>query len=906
MASYKDTTPSTFNPYIEQRPVEAMAKVGMYKQQRFDEGVKKIQESIDNVAGLDVVRDIDKQYLQSKLNQLGSQLSNVAGGDFSNFSLINSVNGMTNQIAKDPNVINAVSSATRYRKDLETIQGLKEKGEWAESNQLEYNKEVTNWYDSGDLNSSYKANVSPYVNVQEESQKIIKALAKDEYNIEVMQDPSSGKYYDIMTNQEVKELTPEKIQTALKTGLSPQAWRQLSLDGKLKYNNVSDQGFVNQLNDGYENRFNLLSERRSDLVNAEISAKNPADKLKLQNQIAQLDQMIKANQQEYDSVSSGFSSGDVDSAKAQFYTMDWMDNISQAFSSRSVNTTTKESPYFSVQMKKDQFALAQAKYDEQKRQNKRVNADKKKELELLEGNLNNTFTIPTDPKDTNKLVENSKIETDANITTANIERAKLAKRLGWDDTVRYVDVDGDGNYNPSVDTLNEEKGLTQFDRMMSVSERSNYTNVQPIDMDAMKDYLEVKRNADTSLFRENTIAQEVERQIPLDIDAIIPQEYVGRTWEGFTAAETAVLLGGFSKYKGSRLAMGMGGAGAVGYDTYDDERARRELNDQEYSLYENVYKNKEGQSLLLGNDYVKSAMNLLDEVEDVVEDINDRRDELEKELYLQTLPVPQGLSVGIDISDKVAKNKMQGIVATVVTAINEKGGYQGLDEKDAANLLKIEKGITSATVLTDSRELRVSGGSADDMNNVLIPLTDEQYDQVRGMFNIETESTPEVQYFNKNVLPRLLSTGPTVGERETWTTAAPEYSQIANTIVSESPTNTNFENGYFNNFDFPNVNLYEIAANLTTNDNPDSDDARYYWQLAFRSTTEVPSPKDPNVMMPNTTTFENQAFEKSVNKEQVATFLQKLDDAIIFRMINGRDITLEDIKDMTPKVQIPN
>ena len=58
--------------------------------------------------------------------------------------------------------------------------------------------------------------------------------------------------------------------------------------------------------------------------------------------------------------------------------------------------------------------------------------------------------------------------------------------------------------------------------------------------------------------------------------------------------------------------------------------------------------------------------------------------------------------------------------------------------------------------------------------------------------------------------------------------------------------------------------------------------------------------------MPSTTTFENQAFEKPVSKEQVATFLQKLDDAIIFRMINGRDITLEDIKDMAPKVQIPN
>lgn len=905
MASYKDTTPSTFNPYIEQRPVEAMAKVGMYKQQRFDEGVKKIQESIDNVAGLDVVRDIDKQYLQSKLNQLGSQLTNVAGGDFSNFSLVNSVNGMTNQIAKDPNVINAVSSATRYRKDLETIQGLKEKGQWAESNQLEYNKEVTNWYDSNDLNSSYSANVSPYVNVQEESQKIIKALAKDEYNIEVMQDPTTGKYYDIMTNQEVKELTPEKIQTALKTGLSPQAWRQLSLDGKLKYNNVGDQSFVNQLNNGYESRFTFLSEKRSDLVKAELGAKTPKDKLKLQQQIAKLDKMIEANQAEYDSISAGFGSGDVESAKAQLYTMDWMNNISQAFSSRSVKSTSKESPYFSVQMKKNQFALAQAKFREQKIQNRRVNADKKKELELLEGNLNNTFTIPADPKDTDEMFENSKVETDVKITKANIEREKLAKRLGWDDTIKYIDVDGDGSYDSRIDTLNEEEGLTQFDRMMSVSERSNYANVQPIDMDAMKDYLDVQRDADTSLFRENTIAQEVERQIPIDIDSIIPEEYVGRTWEGFSAAETAVLLEKFDKYSSIKeTSTGTNSVGIpMGYKTtvFDDERAQAELSPQEFALYTNVYRSNRG------NENAMAAADMTNQIRGTVEDINDRRDELEKELYLQTLPTPQGTSVGIDISDKVAKNKMQGIVATVVTAINEKGGYQGLDAEDATNLLKIEKGITSATILTDSRELRVSGGSADKMNNVLIPLTDEQYDQVRGMFNIETEATPEAAYFNQNILPRLLSTGPTVGERETWTTAAPEYSEnMFGKIVSESPTTTNFENGYFNNFDFPNVNLYEVAANITTNDDPKSDDAKYYFQLAFRNNKKIPSQTDPNVLVNSTEEYINMPFPNPVTKEQVTTFLQKLNDASIFEMLNGRNITQDDINQMTPEVKIPN
>ena len=91
MASYKDSPNLKFSPYVQTLPVEAMAKVGTYKQQRYDQGVQKIQQSIDNIAGLDIVRPEDKQYLQSKLNQLGSQLSSVAGGDFSNFALVNSV-----------------------------------------------------------------------------------------------------------------------------------------------------------------------------------------------------------------------------------------------------------------------------------------------------------------------------------------------------------------------------------------------------------------------------------------------------------------------------------------------------------------------------------------------------------------------------------------------------------------------------------------------------------------------------------------------------------------------------------------------------------------------------------------------------------------------------------------------
>ena len=62
MASYTDKIP-TFNPYVAQQPVDAMLKVGMYKQQKYEEGVKRIQNSIDNVSGLDIANPVQQKYL---------------------------------------------------------------------------------------------------------------------------------------------------------------------------------------------------------------------------------------------------------------------------------------------------------------------------------------------------------------------------------------------------------------------------------------------------------------------------------------------------------------------------------------------------------------------------------------------------------------------------------------------------------------------------------------------------------------------------------------------------------------------------------------------------------------------------------------------------------------------------
>jgi hypothetical protein len=128
MASFTDTQLPKFNPYVQQLPIEEMKQVGMYKQQQYDQGVQKIQGYIDNVAGMSVSRDVDKQHLQSSLTDLGSKLKTVAAGDFSNHQLVNSVGGMATSIVKDPIIQAAVSSTANDKQQLEEMEADKKKG----------------------------------------------------------------------------------------------------------------------------------------------------------------------------------------------------------------------------------------------------------------------------------------------------------------------------------------------------------------------------------------------------------------------------------------------------------------------------------------------------------------------------------------------------------------------------------------------------------------------------------------------------------------------------------------------------------------------------------------------------------------------------------------------------------
>lgn len=259
MASFTDSIPQ-FNPYVQQLPVEAMVQVGMQKQKQYDEGIQKIQTNIDNIAGLEVTRDVDKAYLQSKLNQLGNDLTTVAAGDFSNFQLVNSVNGMTNQIVRDPNVQNAVNSSAKRKKEYAFMEEARKKGELSPSNEYVFKLRDSDWVNSTELGKAYGASYTPYRDVKKKAMEAIKALHPklSELDIPFVMDSQgnidTSRIADAMIRQKIEGIDENQIKQAVYASLDAGDLNQLQIDGTYQFRGVSPEDLVNRAKLNYDNQ----------------------------------------------------------------------------------------------------------------------------------------------------------------------------------------------------------------------------------------------------------------------------------------------------------------------------------------------------------------------------------------------------------------------------------------------------------------------------------------------------------------------------------------------------------------------------------------------------------------------------------------------------------------------------
>jgi len=370
MASFTDMIPQ-FNPYVQQLPVEAMVQVGMAKQKAYEENVTKIQAEIDRVAGLDIMRGVDKEYLQSKMNALGNKLTLLAGGDFSNFQLANSVTGMAGQISKDKYVQNAVSSTAKYRKEVAKADALKKEGKWSINRQFDFDNEANRWLNDTNLETTFNGEFKEHRDV---NKKVLDVIGKLHPNIDIKDFPyvinKDGSidyetYASIMQKRGVKAVDEGQIKTAVNAVLDSDDYDELYSQGRYNYRGYGTKDLQDSATrsyevskKSYEEKLNLI-ERKLLTVKGEEQEELLKTKKYYENLLAD-EKMPGSLANSYKSALESIQTNP-DQARSTLYTRNWLDQIANGFAYREVQDEVLANPGWAAKMKAREFELQQIK-----------------------------------------------------------------------------------------------------------------------------------------------------------------------------------------------------------------------------------------------------------------------------------------------------------------------------------------------------------------------------------------------------------------------------------------------------------------------------------------------------------------------------------------------------------------
>jgi len=397
MASWTDAPQIAFNPYVQQVPTEAYVGVGMELQRRYDEGVQKIQSSIDRVAGLDIARDVDKKYLQSKLNELGTKLRTVAAGDFSNYQLTNHVAGMASSVGKDDNITNAVTATAKFRKELSLMEEDRKKGTLDPSNEYVFNNQLSSWMNDEEVGANFDGKYVPHFDIWKFAKETFDAVKPDGMTFDqVYQLGADGKpmrnedgsfiFSPTMMRMETEGRSPGKVKQTIQQIFSdPRVSQQLHISGQYVYRGTDNEGLKgiitkqrDQIVSGYQTAIDELIIKK----NLDKDVENQKD---IQKQIDTLETNKKTMADSYDEYISTVDK-DPDAVRGLLYRDDVSSRYTTMFGQMITKQQIVDNPGWNAMFKMQQEANDQSRWaqtEEWDRKMDMLNYEQKDRLAIL-------------------------------------------------------------------------------------------------------------------------------------------------------------------------------------------------------------------------------------------------------------------------------------------------------------------------------------------------------------------------------------------------------------------------------------------------------------------------------------------------------------------------------------------
>lgn len=385
--------------------------MGMEKQAKYDQGIQKIQGQIDNVAGMDIIKGEHKAYLQTKLNELGSNLKKVAASDFSNFQLVNSVGGMATQIIKDPTIEGAVYSTQKFRKEQAKQEAAQKAGKSSPENEWYFNNQFQSWLGNKDINNRFNGEYVQYTDVNKKLNDVMDKVHEADNSIDqpnmrdaqgntlyyktvetkdpktgtkvpqttVSTDPQSGgqtRVDDVMLRIKTKGKSAEKILNTFYDNLDENDKKQLMITGAYHYRGATADTFKKDIVGNYDANKKILSDALADMSvelasNAKLTTVQKAEitaninKINTKLSSGVLEEGLQKDLSGIDHISN------IEDYKGKLYSQTHLTKFAQDRSYQDKQLELLTNPYFQADMEKKNL---QFKYDNANREQGNFNA----------------------------------------------------------------------------------------------------------------------------------------------------------------------------------------------------------------------------------------------------------------------------------------------------------------------------------------------------------------------------------------------------------------------------------------------------------------------------------------------------------------------------------------------------
>lgn len=325
MASFVDQ-PIQYNNYIQTIDPQLYGNLGAIKQEQYDQGVERVQGYINTVAGLQVSRDVDKQYLDGRVGELTTRLNSLMNVDYGNRNIVSQAGGLAAQIASDPNVQNAVQGTAMVSKIRSDIEEARKNGKtWSPQNEWMAMRGVQEWYNNPNPGAEFRGgSYNPYIDVNDNINK----RWKDAHPDSILRQSTNGDYYAYtMTESGYKMLPPDQVRAEIEATLDPAEINQLNINAAYNYKDYSLDNLRSEVGNVYGERENVYNNFIKKLEFDKLDSANNPEKLKeLDLQISTaVEKLNSLNRNKKDTLSA--IDTNPEAVKSYLYRNKWLDGI---------------------------------------------------------------------------------------------------------------------------------------------------------------------------------------------------------------------------------------------------------------------------------------------------------------------------------------------------------------------------------------------------------------------------------------------------------------------------------------------------------------------------------------------------------------------------------------------------